>query len=130
MKCFSSIYFCFFPLIQFFSQLLLILSTSSIVSGTFFPFWTPRPISNPVYRGYNRYRSNRTPPSPTAQSNYVQLESPILGLRFAVPRSFMNLFDYGLQSEYPNQVPFRQPPIQQPLPPLPPLPPPPPHQVN
>lgn len=80
------------------SQLLLVLSINSLVSGTFFPFtWRPTYVN----RNYSRYRSPRFQ---SPQPNYLQLQTPILGLKFYIP-------SYP-QSGGPSQR----------LPPLPPLP--------
>lgn len=57
------------------------------MNGTFFPFTSllsPRsPILSPRYRS----RSSRS-----SANNLIQLQSPILGLRFSVPAGLMNVF--------------------------------------
>lgn len=63
---------------------MLLLSVLPFAAGTFFPFtWRP-PFSPPRYG----YRSQRSP-----SSNLIPVESPILGLRFLVPRGLFDLFN-------------------------------------
>lgn len=70
---------------------------SPFVNGTFYPFTSllsPRsPILSPRYRS----RSSRSP-----ANNLIQLQSPILGLRFSVPAGLMSLFGMTPPSQ-PNQ---------------------------
>lgn len=75
-------FYCFIVYFSFFQQLILLISVSPFVSGTFFPFSLRSSFLSP------RYRSRQSRSSPT---NLFQLQSPILGLPFTVPRAFMDL---------------------------------------
>lgn len=74
--------FSFYCIFFIFLQLILLISVSPFVSGTFFPFSLRSSFLSP------RYRSRQSRSSPT---NLFQLQSPILGLPFTVPRAFMDL---------------------------------------
>lgn len=95
------------PTIYF--QLLLLLSLTPYVAGTFFPFTSFRP---PVYPS-SRYR-----PARSSQNNFVPLQSSALGVRVLVPRALYDLFSarspYSPPSNYPRPPP-PPPPYQPPF---------------
>lgn len=72
---------------------------SPFVNGTFFPFTSLLSPRSSFLSPRYRTRNVRSPPT-----NLVQLQSPILGLKFSVPSSLMSLFGLSPSNQQQQQT--------------------------